>query len=45
MAMPSSSTVIGVDVAKAELVIYRQDLDQLKTHANDKAGCAQLLKT
>ena len=40
-----SSIVVGVDVAKAELVVYRQDLQQLQTYANDKAGCGRFLKT
>lgn len=40
-----ASTVIGVDVAKAELVVYRQDQDQLQTVTNDKASLRGWLKT
>lgn len=46
MAMPSSehSTIIGVDVAKAELVIYEDSSGQLSTIANNKTAIKQWIK-
>ena len=46
MAMPASehSTIIGVDVAKAELVIYEDSSGQLSTIANNKTAIKQWIK-
>ena len=47
MAMPVATTqsIIGVDVAKDELVIYCAESDQLETISNTKAAIKKWLKT
>ncbi|MBH8611482.1 IS110 family transposase, partial [Pseudomonas mohnii] len=46
MAMPVATTqpIVGVDVAKNELVIYHAQLDLLKSIANNKSAIKQWLK-
>ena len=46
MAMPVSVTkpIVGVDVAKNELVIYHAELDRLEEIPNNKAAIKQWLK-
>lgn len=46
MAMPISvvKPIVGVDVAKNELVIYQAELDLLETISNDKAAIKKWLK-
>lgn len=46
MAMPVSTSrpIVGVDVAKKELVIYHRESDRLETISNDKASIRQWLK-
>jgi transposase len=46
MAMPVSviKPIVGVDVAKNELVIYQAELDLLETISNDKAAIKKWLK-
>ena len=46
MAMPVSVTkpIVGVDVAKNELVIYHAELDVLTAIPNDKAAIKRWLK-
>lgn len=46
MAMPISvvKPIVGVDVAKNELVIYQAELDRLETISNDKAAIKKWLK-
>jgi transposase len=47
MAMPVSvvKPIVGVDVAKNELVIYQAELDLLETISNDKTAIKKWLKT
>jgi transposase len=42
---PASRTIVGVDVAKVELVIYNSGRGQLETIANTKAEIKKWLKT
>ena len=46
MAMPvlASKPIVGVDVAKSELVIYQAELDLLETIPNNKASIKKWLK-
>ena len=46
MAMPVSAIkpIVGVDVAKSELVIYQAELDQLETLPNNKPAIKKWLK-
>ena len=45
MAMNTQPIQIGIDVAKEELVIYRQDLDQLDSLPNTPPNIRRWLKT
>lgn len=45
MAMNVSQSIIGVDVAKAEVVVYQTETDELKTVPNNKAELKAWLKT
>ncbi|MGC4441130.1 IS110 family transposase, partial [Streptococcus suis] len=44
MAVLVSKPIVGVDVAKNELVIYHGELDLLETIANNKAAIKKWLK-
>lgn len=44
MLVPVSKPIVGVDVAKNELVIYRAELDLLESIPNTKAAIKQWLK-
>ncbi|POA22651.1 IS110 family transposase, partial [Pseudomonas sp. FW300-N1A1] len=45
MAMSVSHCVVGVDVAKAEVVVYQADIDQLSVVSNDKPALKKWLQT
>ncbi|MBX8582738.1 IS110 family transposase, partial [Pseudomonas cichorii] len=45
MAMRVSKSIVGVDVAKIELVTYQADLDLLTSIANEKPAIKRWLKT
>lgn len=45
MAMRVSKSIVGVDVAKVELVTYRADLDLLTSITNEKPAITRWLKT
>lgn len=45
MTILTSPTVIGVDVAKAEIVVYREDLETIQTIVNDRQTLGRWLKT
>lgn len=45
MAMRVSTSIVGVDVAKVELVTYQADLDLLTSITNDKPTIKRWLKT
>jgi transposase len=45
MAMRVVASIVGVDVAKLELVTYRDDSEQLETIANDKLHIKKWLNT
>ena len=45
MAMNTQAIQIGIDVAKEELVIYRQDLDQVDSLPNTLPSIRRWLKT
>lgn len=45
MTISTSQAVVGVDVAKAELVIYRADLDENQTISNDGPSIKRWLKS
>lgn len=45
MAMQVAASIVGVDVAKLELVIYREDSQQLETIANEKPHIKRWLNT
>lgn len=47
MAMPVATTqsIVGVDVAKDELVIYHVESDRLETISNTKTATKKWLKT
>jgi transposase len=44
MPVPVSTPIVGVDVAKSELVIYQAELDLLESIPNTKAAIKQWLK-
>ncbi|WP_140396057.1 transposase, partial [Pseudomonas sp. SCPG-7] len=44
MSVSVSKPIVGVDVAKNELVIYQAELDLLETISNDKAAIKKWLK-
>jgi transposase len=44
MSVSVSKPIVGVDVAKKELVIYQAELDLLETISNDKAAIKKWLK-
>ena len=44
MLVPVSKPIVGVDVAKNELVIYHPELDLLQTIPNNKAAIKKWLK-
>ncbi|SEJ62068.1 hypothetical protein SAMN03159382_03465, partial [Pseudomonas sp. NFACC23-1] len=45
MTILTSPTVVGIDVAKAEIVVYRSDLQTIDTVKNDRAALKRWLKT
>nr|WP_246883655.1 transposase [Pseudomonas koreensis] len=45
MTILTSPTVIGVDVAKAEIVVYREDLEITQVINNDRTSVGRWLKT
>ncbi|VVP61251.1 IS110 family transposase [Pseudomonas silesiensis] len=45
MAMSVSRSVVGVDVAKVEVVVYQSDTDRLLPVSNDKPSLTKWLKT
>lgn len=45
MAMNVSQSIIGVDVAKAEVVVYQNETDELKIVPNNKIELKEWLKT
>ncbi|OHC39008.1 MAG: IS110 family transposase [Pseudomonadales bacterium RIFCSPLOWO2_12_FULL_59_450] len=45
MTIVTSQTVIGVDVAKAELVVYRADREEIQTVINDKSSIKRWLRS
>jgi transposase len=45
MAIRVSKSIVGVDVAKVELVIYEPDQDLLTSITNDKPAIKRWLKT
>lgn len=42
---PTASPIVGADVAKAQIVVYRSDLEQLQTLPNQARALARWLKT
>src|SRR5437868_10501567 len=44
MTILTSPTVVGVDVAKAEIVVYREDLKITQNINNDRAAIGRWLK-
>ena len=45
MTILTSPTVVGVDVAKAEIVVYREDLETIQIVVNDRKTLGRWLKT
>lgn len=45
MTILTSPTVVGIDVAKAEIVVYREDLKNIQFISNDRASIGRWLKT
>lgn len=45
MAIATSQTVVGVDIAKAEIVVYRSDLQTTVDIKNDRTALKRWLKT
>ncbi len=45
MTILTSQTVVGIDIAKAEIVIYRSDLQTTDTIQNDRTALKRWLKT
>ncbi|KGE69748.1 IS110 family transposase [Pseudomonas fluorescens] len=45
MTILNSPTVVGIDVAKAEIVAYREDLETIQIVANDRGTLGRWLKT
>ena len=44
MTILNSSTVVGIDVAKAEIVAYREDLETIQIIANDRETLSRWLR-
>ena len=44
MTILTSPTVVGVDVAKAEIVVYREDLETIQAVVNDRQTLGRWLK-
>lgn len=44
MTIPTSQTVVGIDIAKAEIVVYRADLQAIESVKNDRASIKRWLK-
>ena len=44
MTILNSSTVVGIDVAKAEIVAYCEDLETIQIIANDRETLSRWLK-
>lgn len=44
MTILTSQTVVGIDVAKAEVVVYRPDLEKMEIVKNDRASLKHWLK-
>ncbi|NJP64693.1 IS110 family transposase, partial [Pseudomonas brassicacearum] len=38
MTILTSQTVVGIDIAKAEIVVYRSDLQAIDTIKNDRTA-------
>lgn len=45
MTILTSQTVVGIDIAKAEVVAYRADLETIEAVKNDRAALKRWLKT
>ena len=45
MTILTSQTVVGIDIAKAEIVVYRSDLQTTDTIKNDRTALKRWLKT
>ncbi len=45
MTILTSPTVLGIDVAKADVVAYREDLKAIQTITNDRDALGRWLKT
>lgn len=45
MTILASQTVVGIDIAKAEIVVYRSDLQTTDTIKNDRTALKRWLKT
>ena len=45
MTILTSPTVVGIDVAKAEIVVYREDLKNIQIISNDRVAIGRWLKT
>lgn len=45
MTILTSQTVVGIDIAKAEIVVYRADLETIEAVKNDRAALKRWLKT
>ena len=45
MTILTSQTVVGIDIAKAEIVVYRSDLQAIDTIKNDRTALKRWLKT
>ena len=45
MTILTSQTVVGIDIAKAEVVVYRADLQTIDAVKNDRAALKRWLKT
>nr|BFE94965.1 hypothetical protein GCM10020185_55010 [Pseudomonas brassicacearum subsp. brassicacearum] len=44
MTILTSQTVVGIDIAKAEIVVYRSDLQAIDTIKNDRTALKRWLK-
>ena len=44
MTIPTSQTVVGIDIAKAEIVVFRADLQTIESVKNDRAALKRWLK-
>ncbi|WP_367085435.1 transposase [Pseudomonas sp. HOU2] len=45
MTILTSQTVVGIDIAKTEIVVYRADLETIEAVKNDRAALKRWLKT